>query len=323
MCLPLGWLGTKLERTRRQRRAAAVINAGGSAWYLGPESTSRQSWSSTNLPYDSQRPDGNVLERLVEEATAGDVVAVTFRRGQLGEQFVSRGGRLAPSAGNQPFHFDGQEVGGDSTSRWRLYGEANHYGTRRTTRTIEFKWQDLQAFEALQVLSMGDKPVGPDDLMQIAKLKQLRCLLISNGKEVTDECLVALTRLTKLRVLVINNSQITDDGLAHLSGLTNLEVLELDGSAVSGRGLAHLARLQNLKLISLRETPLEDAGLAHLAALTGLQRLYFYRTRVTDAGLRHLSRLHELQVLHLGKTSVTFDAANAFEKSLGRNAIIR
>jgi hypothetical protein len=35
LCLPLGWLSVKLERTRRQRRAvSAITNAGGFVWYL-------------------------------------------------------------------------------------------------------------------------------------------------------------------------------------------------------------------------------------------------------------------------------------------------
>lgn len=328
-CLPLGWFNFKIERKRRQRRAAeAITSAGGAVWYLGPAAV-KAAPSYRVLLYDSQRPDANALERLIEEATVGDVVAVAFRGGAIGDLLFAKRGWLPLFKGSGALSFDGQDVAGSSAGRWVLHGHVRDYdlvhyhGVSPDAPLKRLDWRSLAAFPSLEILSTGDREIGPDELRQIGMLKQLRCLFIHNGKQIDDERLAELSGLTELRVLVIDKSQLSDAGLMHLSGLTNLEVLEIDHAPIRGNGLRHLAPLMNLKVISLRDTPLEDGGLPHLAKLTGLQRLYLFNTGVTDAGLHHLTGLRDLEILHLGKTSVTFDGANSFEHSLGRDPIIR
>ena len=327
LCLPLGWLSIKLERTRRQRRAViAITNAGGFVWYLAQDAAAASKGLTYDvLPYDSQRRDGNALDRLVEEATAGDVVAVSFDESEVAAwNFVGRGIQ-SPTAARAEIEIDGQEVSSDSSDRWILHGQLDRYGRNIIGERggKELDWRDLQVLPALEVLSMGHQSIGSAEMEQISKLKQLRCLLIYNGRNVTDDELTHLSALIKLRVLVIDKSSVTDDGLRHLTPLTQLAVLELDHAPIRGDGLSYLADKSHLKLISLRFTPLEDAGLAQLAGLTGLQRLYFFNTQVTDGALNQLAHLRALQVLHLGKTHVTFQGANAFEEKLGRIMIIR
>lgn len=328
-CSGLGWLRFNLDRTRRQRRAAdAVAAAGGSVWYLG-QKTEKVAASYPISLYDSQRPNANALERLIEEATAGDVVAVAFDGGPVGDLLFTRRGRPPKFNGSRPLDIEVHEVGGSSSGRWRLHGDVRDYdmvhyqGVSPGTPKQKLKWRDLGEFPSLEVLSLGDRSVDLDSLRQIGTLKQLRCLLIYNGAQIDDERLAELSSLTNLRVLVIDRSHITDQGLRHLSGLKHLEVLELDHAPIQGSGLRHLAPLSNLKLISLRATRLEDEGLRHIAKHSGLQRLYLFDTNVTDAGLRYLIGLRQLDLLHLAKTKVTFAGANAFEESLGRSPTIR
>lgn len=329
VCLALGWLRFQVDRTRRQRRAAAAIaGAGGSVWYLDAE-MARAAASYPISLYDSQRPNANALERLIDEATAGDVVAIALRGGPAGDVLFAERGRPPLFQGRDPLRYEAYEVGGSASGRWRLHGDVRDYdlvhyqgvSPNRPMRTLN--WRDLNDFPALQVLSLGDRAVGPEALRQIGKLETLRCLLIYNGAQIDDQRLAELSGLTNLRVLVIDKSHITDEGLRRLSGLANLEVLELDHAPIHGDGLKYLAPLNNLKLISLRGTPLEDRGLPHLAKHAGLQRLYLFKTNVTDAGLRHLVGLRQLELLHLGQTGVTFKGANVFEESLGHSPTIR
>ncbi|HEX5443200.1 MAG TPA: hypothetical protein VFW87_05200 [Pirellulales bacterium] len=274
-------------------------------------------WRDPNvIPYDSQQRSGNALDRLVEEATAGDVVAV---------EFESRGmDSWQPQGERHRIQVDGQEIESNASGAWILHRRLDRYGMELPRGDLTpLDWREFELLPSLELMSMGDRPLGDADLREIGKLTQLRCLLIGNASEVTDTGLGSLGALKKLRVLSLNGSRITDDGLRHLSALTRLEVLELDHAPIRGPGLAHLRSLHNLKLLSLRFSPLEDQGLIHLAGLTALERLYFFDTRLTDSGLAHLRPLTELHILHLGKTGVTFAGAAAFEQNLPRSPIIR
>lgn len=327
-CIPLAWLTMKLERTRRQRRAVVAIdNVGGNVWYIGtPKAVppavgviggGHRTLRHNVIPYDSQQRSGNLLAQVVEEATAGDVVAVDFDRR---ETLVFMQQRAATFG----IRINGQEIENDSADKWILHRRLDRYGRAvPPDSAASFDWRDFQMLPALELLNLGDLPMDDDDLREIGKLANLRCLLIGNVRDVTDAGLESLSSLTKLRVLSLNGSRITDDGLRHLSALTRLEVLELDHAPIRGPGLVHLRPLRRLKLLSLRFSPLEDQGLVHLAGLTALERLYFFDTRLTDTGLAHLRPLTELRILHLGKTGVTFAGASAFEQDLPRSPIVR
>lgn len=317
-CIPLAWLTMKRERTRRQRRAVVAIdNAGGNVWYVGkPRTGGRWGRSSNIIPYDSQQLSENPLDRLVEEATAGDVVAVDFAlRGIF---------YRPPSSAKHRISVDGQDIESNASGEWILHRRLDRDGMEvpRGAPT-HLVWREFELLPALELLNLGDRSTGDADLREIAKLTQLRCLLIGNACDVTDAGLECLSALKKLRVLSLSGSKITDDGLRHLATLTRLEVLELDHAPIRGSGLAHLRSLRNLKLLSLRFTPLRDDGLVHLSSLTSLERLYFFETPLTDAGLEHLKPLTGLEILHLGKTGVTFAGADAFERDLPRRPIIR
>ena len=78
--------------------------------------------------------------------------------------------------------------------------------------------------------------VTDDDVAQIAKLTQLRSLLLSKSK-VTDKGLPSLNGL-KLRALFLDESKVTDQGLQSLKSLTGLTVLSVRGLGLSPQPLA-------------------------------------------------------------------------------------
>ena len=66
---------------------------------------------------------------------------------------------------------------------------------------------------------------------------------------ITDEGLINLGKLTKLKSLDIYSHRITDAGLLHLRGLTKLESLTIDGKQITDLGLAELQKvLPNCKI---------------------------------------------------------------------------
>jgi hypothetical protein len=68
---------------------------------------------------------------------------------------------------------------------------------------------------------------------------------------------------------------ISDQGLVHLKGLSRLRFLWLGGPAIGNAGMAHLAGLTRLDDLNLSNTSVGDAGLAHLQPLTNLRTLFF------------------------------------------------
>lgn len=317
--LPLWAFNARLQKVRRQRRAATAVNAaGGDVWFAVEQKSAKPApppaavvfYSNktgrfvrgSSIAFDSQDSisKGSPLSRLVDEARSGDAVAVDFspRHGSPGLAGRNPDDAIAPD--------------------WVL-----HAAEYRSGENAPLPWDELNDLTDLQVLSFSDTRVGDDEMRRVRQFANLRCLIARDASQVTDTGLASIGRLKRLRVLSLGGAPITDDGLKYLSMLTRLEVLELDHAPIHGPGLAHLSSLCNLRLLSLRFSPLEDEGLAYLGGLTSLERLYFFNTRVTDTGLKYLRPLTGLQILHLGKTRVTFEGANAFERDLPCSPIIR
>lgn len=328
--LPLWVFTVRLQKVRRQRRAAAAVSAaGGHVWFAADRDDQnaattkagaanygfrarRHALQASTIPFDSQDStrQGNPLSRLISEARSGEPVAVDF----FGLRFS-----LPAHARRGVAEF---ELNDEIDPQWRRLF-STHDPRKSEGGVYRLPWHDLTTLSELQVLCLADVPIENEDLLHLGDLPLLRCLIARDASRVTDKGIAAIGRLHNLRVLSLSGSKITDDGLRHLSALTRLEVLELDHAPIRGPGLEHLPSLRNLKLLSLRFTPLQDGGLVHLSSLTSLERLYFFETRLTDAGLEHLKPLTGLEIVHLGKTGVTFAGADAFERDLPRSPIIR
>jgi hypothetical protein len=107
-------------------------------------------------------------------------------------------------------------------------------------------------------------------------------------RAVTDEELVHLRRLPRLRALIISGRGVTDDGMIHVGELHELTSLYLCTTEVGDEGLSPLGRLTELRGLYLTSTQVTDVGLGHLAQLGNLKELHLYRTHVTDEGVRQL-----------------------------------
>ena len=122
----------------------------------------------------------------------------------------------------------------------------------------------------------------------------------------TRAALEEIGNLTDLTALEVGgNSFVTDDGLVHLANLKKLRTLYLYRTEIAGPGLLHLSRMKYLRALFLQNTPMTDAGLAHLQSNTGLTWLQLNGTKITDKGLPNLSRLISLEMLNLSNTAIT------------------
>lgn len=93
-----------------------------------------------------------------------------------------------------------------------------------------------------------------EDLIHLKKLTQLKNLDLSYSS-ITDEAIPIINELTSIQVLNLTGTQISDKGLKMLS-LPKLYYLELNHTNISNDGLARLEkRCPRLHMASFGETP--------------------------------------------------------------------
>jgi Leucine-rich repeat (LRR) protein len=122
--------------------------------------------------------------------------------------------------------------------------------------------------------------------------------------DVSDEGLVALEGLSKLRGLRIYSRQVTDIGLKSIAKLKNLESLSIDGARISDTGLKEIATLPRLKELELNRNGITDAGLTRLKGMK-LESLALRGTRITDRGIDAIKNMTSLKYLEVDDTKVT------------------
>jgi hypothetical protein len=124
--------------------------------------------------------------------------------------------------------------------------------------------------------------------------KTLTTLLLNDCQGISDECLLQIGKLVKLRMLDLNEClRITHAGIAHLSNLVNLETLDLTSCRkVGDPGFQVLGQLPALQHLTLdRFSGLSDKALEYLSASKSLEKLKIAGSNnITDTGIFHLSQ---------------------------------
>jgi Leucine Rich repeat len=155
-------------------------------------------------------------------------------------------------------------------------------------------WDEIIALMAEQRLP-GLRASGQmtDALLdRFSRLDHITALDLEGSKGLTDEGLLHLARLPRLRHLNLAGTGITDRGLEVLRRLPALEAIVLSGTRVTDAGVTNLALCEELQAVNLSWTRTGDGA---IRALAGKQKLDIFRSgnQVTDAGL---ALLHELPV---------------------------
>jgi hypothetical protein len=176
--------------------------------------------------------------------------------------------------------------------------------------------QALGSQSGVRTLQLGGNTVTEKGLASVARMTDLRELVIWWASGIDDAAVAHLGRLPRLQLLDIGNSSITDDGLAHLVKLPNLQSLGIEGRKFTDRSLKLLTRAKRLKSVHLRsdESEISDDGLAALSGMLGLEELILEAPNVTDKGLEKLGELRTLRRLYLAKSKVSFQGRLEFSK---------
>jgi hypothetical protein len=141
--------------------------------------------------------------------------------------------------------------------------------------------------------------VGPDFLGNVKAVH-----LLNRGESI-DILMADIGQLGQLESLQLGWCDVSDDALVHLRNLTRLRTFHLSGTRVRGPGLIHLKRMTQLEDLSFHRIPISDDDLSHLAGLTRLKHVSITVENVTTAGLVHLRKMRGLETLDVWQTKIT------------------
>ncbi|MEO8842675.1 MAG: hypothetical protein ABI591_13340 [Kofleriaceae bacterium] len=171
-------------------------------------------------------------------------------------------------------------------------------------------------------LGLGETPISDATITRVAKLGELRTLVLSKTRtehlgslgalhrlerlylddtHLDDTDFGELTKLARLRVLHVDTTNVSDDSFDVLRGFTRLEELTIGDTRVAPDVTKlELPRLHTLSLVGLELHDTDLAGLAHFTALVGLD---LSGTEITDPSA--LATLPNLRVLGLSETRLS------------------
>ena len=158
----------------------------------------------------------------------------------------------------------------------------------------------LRSQSGIKTLHLGGDTITDKGLASVAKLTDLRELVIWWATDITDAGVAHLSFLPKLRMVDISLSSLTDEAVRHLSELPALEDLHLQGKKFSDQSLLHLSRAKGLRSLYLRMdvSEISDEGLKHLEGLMNLRRLHLEKTPVSaEAKARLLKAIPSLEII--------------------------
>lgn len=189
-----------------------------------------------------------------------------------------------------------------------------------------------------------------DALEHVAKLPNLRILLLANGQAtdatmhhlaecrrlerlymwdaglVSDAGVQHLANLKQLRYVHIGNTslpddfprKVTDESLRVFGQLPLLEGLSLQGNSFTDAGLAHLTELDQLEelWVNMGESHYSDQGMESLVQISNLHTLAICGDDITDAGLAELAKLEKLKWLMVDSEKVTPQGEEALVEEL-------
>lgn len=160
-----------------------------------------------------------------------------------------------------------------------------------------------------------------EDLAEVAKLDQLKELLLTSAIHITDDGIARLKGLERLEFLRLVGAQMSDVGAANLKQMQRMKRLHLERTQIGDLGLAQLQGMTELRDLDLVDTNVTDAGLEHLQAFELLEELNLASTKITDKGLPKLAALTNLKVLTLVYTDTSREAAERLQEALPQTKI--
>jgi hypothetical protein len=121
----------------------------------------------------------------------------------------------------------------------------------------------------LEELDLGFNRLKTEDIRQIAGLKNLRTLRLTNSPQVKDDAMQVVAGFAKLERLELAISGVGDKGIAYLAPLKNLKELNLYGQQVTDGAMKVIGKMEKMEVLNLGSTKITDAGLAELKGPSG------------------------------------------------------
>jgi hypothetical protein len=119
-----------------------------------------------------------------------------------------------------------------------------------------------------------------------------------DGRNITDDGVAQLRRLSNLKTLHLSNAGITDEAIRHLSEIPAIESLSMQGNPFTDQALEFASRMPNLKsLVIDNGCRFTDEGMQHVRKMPRLETIWLHRTGISDKGLQELHGLPQLKTV--------------------------
>jgi len=126
-------------------------------------------------------------------------------------------------------------------------------------------------------------------------------VLVANNLEISDEQLLALKHLDKLKVIEMSATEIGNRGFARFKECANLHELVTPSCLITGSALACLKDLTGLRRLVIDHNDLDDASIAHLKGLKNLLAVRLQACKIGDSGLAYLKDCQSLSNIDIGQ----------------------
>jgi hypothetical protein len=130
-----------------------------------------------------------------------------------------------------------------------------------------------------------------------------------------DSDVAMLANLPRLEILDLSCTKVTNQGLVHLKGLRKLKVLTLKGVPVDAAGFACLTDVTELRSLAVECREFTDAGLTNLKNLSKLERLWLWGL-ITDANVHYFASLKNLKMLYIPDAQISDEDRLKLQQSL-------
>jgi hypothetical protein len=326
------WLGIRLHRAEKQKRAVAGLEKVANIRYAHQRERDLKYLDAFNLQKEPSVPLW--LRKLAGNDFFQRVAAVYVTEDSSDEDLI----HLAPLDSLELLNFVGGapkitdaglshlprpdrlvifSASGTSLGDQFVKRLAGAKGLRQLgigwTRVTDESFRTLRGLDQLTILGIRNTSIGDVGLEALQDMTALERLQMEETR-ITDAGLVNLEPCSSLIALRLDNTSISDVGLKHLAQLSRLRLISLQGTRVRGPGLVHVA--PHVRSLILNGTPLDDEGLRHLSAAKGLERLSLEETAITDAGLAHLHGLPALCIVSLHGTGVTAEGIRQLKQAI-------
>lgn len=158
---------------------------------------------------------------------------------------------------------------------------------------IESTIGKLQSIEDLYIFRA--EGVSDDDLMQLSKLPRLRMLTLRKS-EITGKGFVGFANHSALRILDLSGTKnLSEDAGRTIAAIPCLEEVSLNNCPVSEQFLTGLCESDTLQVVNLKSTRISDKMVTSLVSLRRLRTIDIYKTAITAKGIAALGSIQSLE----------------------------